>query len=112
MQIMKKCLGRKQTMTADDRWEFFCFQLHVSFFYILFQAGMDFLERSGIGKAPKVLLNGYVLDDAGVGYPSDIIIWHFWNGMLRESRFLPPKIWDFSCGYRCDVFSSLQNVYF
>lgn len=29
-------------------------------------AGMDFLERSGIGKAPKVLLNGYVLDDAGI----------------------------------------------
>ncbi|VDM62368.1 unnamed protein product [Angiostrongylus costaricensis] len=28
--------------------------------------GMEFLKLSGIGKAPKVLLNGYVLHDAGI----------------------------------------------
>ncbi|KAJ1350987.1 hypothetical protein KIN20_006920 [Parelaphostrongylus tenuis] len=29
-------------------------------------AGADFLKRAAIGKAPKVLLNGYVLDDSGI----------------------------------------------
>ncbi|VDK41286.1 unnamed protein product [Cylicostephanus goldi] len=28
--------------------------------------GMEFLRKSAIGKAPKVLLNGYPLDDAGI----------------------------------------------
>ncbi|KIH55668.1 hypothetical protein ANCDUO_14169 [Ancylostoma duodenale] len=28
--------------------------------------GYEFLKRSAIGEAPKVLLNGYILDDAGI----------------------------------------------
>ncbi|EYB94717.1 hypothetical protein Y032_0168g187 [Ancylostoma ceylanicum] len=30
------------------------------------KVGFDFLKRSAIGEAPKVLLNGYILDDAGI----------------------------------------------
>uniref|UniRef100_A0A0N4XT99 UDP-glucose:glycoprotein glucosyltransferase (inferred by orthology to a D. melanogaster protein) n=1 Tax=Nippostrongylus brasiliensis TaxID=27835 RepID=A0A0N4XT99_NIPBR len=30
------------------------------------KVGIQFLKRSGIGRAPKVLLNGYVLDDNGI----------------------------------------------
>ncbi|KAK6764196.1 hypothetical protein RB195_024495 [Necator americanus] len=33
---------------------------------LLKDSGFDFMKRSAIGETPKVLLNGYVLDDAGV----------------------------------------------
>lgn len=58
------------------------------------QAGTQFLKSSGLGAAPKVLLNGVPLDDSGVGIISVrvfAIIYFYIEPKLKESYRLPPR---------------------
>ncbi|KJH41331.1 UDP-glucose:Glycoprotein Glucosyltransferase [Dictyocaulus viviparus] len=50
--------------------------------------GMEFLKRSAIGKTPKVLLNGYVLDDAGISGDK------FEETVMLEVMRITPKLQD------------------